>query len=243
MQKRLTEMLKKSFLLGSIVLSVLFCSESFGLQTKTIDDNGSANVTVSTTGLTRIAVQNDRIAHVRGVNGAYTYENDNDQGAVFIQPTPAYQKKQFILFISTEQGHNYVLHVTPSPVTADTIFLKPVGVINPQAKQWETSSPYTDVLTQLVNDMANHKSPEGYSVTPVSGKTQYLGNVATLRLQNVYSGAHLQGLIYSIRNRIEQPVTVTESEFYQAGDRAIAIENLTIPPKGTTWLYKVRSNG
>jgi len=238
--------IKKLILGGFVLFCSFFSLQAFALQTKVIHDNGSASILVSTSGLTRIAVWHDRISNVRGISGAYSVQNDNHQGAVFIQPSQAYQHKPFTLFIATEQGNNYVLHATPQPISADaseSILLKPVGVVNPLAKQWETASPYTQILTRLMDDMVKMKSPEGYSVTPVKGKTQYLGRIATVTLKTVYSGAHLQGLIYCIHNRLSQPIMITEHEFYQQGDRAIALASFTIAPKGKTQLYKVRSNG
>ncbi len=233
--------------LPKILLLVLGfgCSQtSMALQTKPIKENGMAWATVSIQGLTRIAVNNDRIAHVRGPAGIYSIQNDVNQGAVFIQPSPENAKKPFTIFVATELNHNYSLRLTPTDQVADTILLKPTDATNPLADHWEKSSSYTDAVTQLMTDMATHDSPEGYSVSFVSKiKPDFLGSMASFELKQIYLGAHLEGRIYCVTNRTSQTVTVKESEFYQCGDRAIALSCLTIPPHGSTWLYKVVNHG
>ena len=228
----------------ALLLLLGLTSSSFALQLRPILDNGTAKAYVSIQGETRIAVENDRILDVKGPDGAYVRTNDNTQGTVFIQPTVAFQKKPFTLFITTEQNHYYLLRIIPRDQNSDNILLQPAGVINPLAAHWEQSSPYTVALTQLLQDMVNRTSPEGYAVDPVrKTKKQYLGSVAVIKLTRIYSGAHLQGDIYCVKNRTGNDLHLTEREFYQPGDRAIALSNLVVAPGGQTWLYKVRNHG
>lgn len=230
----------------ALVLAVLasLAPVSFALQEKAVMNNGTANAFVAINGLTRIAVQNDRILNVRGPDGAYELKEDDSQGAIFIHPAQAYQKKPFSLFLATETNQNYVLHVTPQDKNADTILLKPLDAQNPEALHWETASPYTQAITHLMADMVNHQTPEGYAVNAMAkSKEQYLGDIAILTLVKVYQGAYLQGQVYRVTNRTAQTITLTEREFYQPSDRAIALTNLVIPPYGQTLLYKVVSHG
>lgn len=237
-------MFKKYLWMNVIALSCLYSPVLLALQVKPITDNGKAEAFAATQGITRIAVDQDRITNVRGPAGAYQMQNDNSQGAIFIQPTAAYQKKPFTLFIATEQNHNYVLRIIPRDQNADTILLQPQDAKNPQAAAWEQASPYTQSITQLMNAMANQATPEGYSRNNLIKSPQLpLGNLATIQLKQVYFGANLQGQIYQVTNKTQQTLYLNEREFYQVGDRAIALSNLVVPPKGQTYLYKVRSHG
>lgn len=231
----------KSFVL---VCGLLISTNSFALQIKPIKDNGTVSASISNQGLTRIAIENDRILNVRGLSGAYGIKTDNQQGAVFIQPTEAYQNKPFTLFIATEQNHNYVLRLTPYNQNADTILLKPQGVSNPVAAQWEKSSPYAESISHLMTEMVSRHTPDGYSVNPViKGKNYYIGAKAVIEPNFIYEGAYLEGRIYQITNRSSQTLQLTENQFYQSGDRAIALSSLIIMPHEKAWLYKVSSHG
>ncbi len=224
------------------VLSIALMQISFAAQEKPIKDNGTAQAYVSIKGLTRIAVLNDRIEDVRGPDGAYQIKADLNQGAVFIQPTPDFQKKPFTLFIATEQNHNYVLRLQPRDQNADTILLNPPDAQNPVAAHWETATPYTQIITQLMTDMVNQSLPEGYAVDDITkAKNQQVSPSINIKLINIYQGAYLQGLIYSVTNRTAQTITVSEPQFYQSGDRAIALSQHVIAPHSQIFLYKVRS--
>jgi len=59
----------------------------FALQSITIGDNQTKNVTISANELSRIFVKGDRVLNVRGVEGAYILTKDAVQGQIFIKPT------------------------------------------------------------------------------------------------------------------------------------------------------------
>lgn len=236
----------KDFLtqLSLIVIGMSIMTNAFALQEKTVKENGTVNAWVSIKGITRIAVDNDRIANLRGPQGAYTLQNDNVQGAVFIKPTPDYQTKPFTLFIATEGNHNYILRLTPQDKNADMILLKPMGVFNPSALAFEKSTSYLEALSALIKGMTNGAMPEGYTQNDIeNGKPQYLGNIAAIRLKTIYSGAHLAGYVYQVTNRTAGTLQLSEKEFYEGGDRAIALASLTLAPNAQTWLFKVKSHG
>lgn len=242
------------FLCFSLLFSVLGWSTSADAQVLRVVENATVKANIADTEMTRIAVDNDRIAVLRGIDGAYTYSNDNNSGAVFLKPSDAYQNRPFYLFINTEQNRNYVLQLKPTPkLSASVLILKSRGQALQTAERWETDSPYGDTLTKLMIDMANHQTPEGYEVIQVNDKktikiikkrkTNTALSQVRMRLKTVYSGAHLQGQIYEITNTSLLPVTWTEHLFYQPGDRAIALRDATVPAGGQTLLYKVNSHG
>ena len=230
--------------LSLIIIGMSIMTNAFALQEKTVKENGTVNALVSIKGITRIAVDNDRIANLRGPQSAYTIQNDNVQGAVFIQPINDYQTKPFTLFITTERNHNYILRLTPKDKNADMILLKPVGVFNPMALAFEKSTPYLEALSELINGMAKGDMPEGYARDViVNAKTHYLGDIASIKLKEIYSGAHLEGYVYQVTNRTAGTLQLSENEFYETGVRAISLATLTLAPKAQTLLYKVKSHG
>ena len=215
-----------------LVLSIALVQTCFAIQEKPIKDNGTAKAYVSIHGLTRIAVDNDRVQDVRGPEDAYQIKTDANQGAVFIQPTPVFQKRPFTIFLATEQGHDYMLRLMPRNQPANTILLKPQGVLNPAAVHWETTSPYTEAITELMKDMVNQTLPEGYAVDAIGkAKNQRVGDVNIKPIQ-----------IYQVTNCTAQTIILNEREFYQSGVRAIALTQQDIAPHGQIFLYRVSSD-
>lgn len=229
---------------GILLLLGATLPSAWATQLLRVKDNATFSASISALEPTFIAVEGDRIAVLRGVEGAYTYSNDTNQGAVFLKPTEAYQKSSFYVFVTTEQHHNYILLLKPSAaLRAGALILKPRVPKTAVTSRWEQDSPYEKTLTALLNSMRRGDSLEGYEIIAVnSKKAQKLGTQLQLRLKTIYAGAQLQGEIYEVANRTNNPVVLQERLFYRAGDRAIALRDFNVAPHNTTLLYKVTGN-
>lgn len=226
-----------------MLLPLLLSSASHSLQVKSAVNNATITAKISATDVTRIMVQGDRIQSVRGVKGAYTRENDNNSGEIYIQPTPFYQHHAFTLLMNTELGRHYTLLLNPMSVPSDTLMLVPRGVNETQAAKYENSSPYEMTITHLIRDMRVGSRPEGYAVKTVNDKKRYLyGNIAYIKLKTIYQGLNLRGEIWEVTNTEAHTITLSEREFYKVGTRAISLETMDVAPHGTTYLYRVVSH-
>ena len=226
------------------LISCLIISPIYAAHILRVNDNSTIRAIISAQEPTRISVAGDRIVSMRSVEGAYTYKNDNTQGAIFIKPTEAYQHKPFYIFITTEQSHNYVLLLTPTSASAGMLVLKPKAQPDLAVKSWESSPSYETTLMDLMRLMVNATGSEDYAVTPISKtKTLRWNKQLNLRLQTVYEGAQLRGEVYLITNRSRQPMLLKESLFYNPGDQAIALQSDQLPAQSQTLLYKVTRHG
>lgn len=189
-----------------------------------LPDNGTLKAAISATELTRIAVDQDRIQVVRGENGSYTLQNDTTQGAVFIQPVEDKKGQSFSIFITTEQGRNYLLLLTPQEKRANMLIIKPKIDKEKMAQDWEESFIPSEGVKQLIHHMAAHTIPPGYIV---------------LKKGHVYQGSHWMGKISQITNQIEEPIQLTEAQFYQPGVKALALLKKELSPGESTLLYQV----
>jgi type-F conjugative transfer system secretin TraK len=233
-----------------------------------VEDNSTVTANISALDATRIAVVGDRITLVRGTANAYTVSNDTVQGAVFIKPfhavpcekghqpaltqhsknkskaicplTPKFLSP-FYLFVSTEQGRNYLLHLTPQrQQSAELLVLKSVEIEKTAALAWEKSDHYSQTLIQLVAAILNHQAPNGYVETQLSQDFTF-GPPIHLHLSQRFTGAHLIADVYQVVNHAQHSVRLTESGFYQPGDRAIFLKRSTLAPQESTVLIKVRN--
>lgn len=226
-----------------MLLPLLISSSCYALQIKSAVNNETVIAKVSATDVTRILVQGDRIQSVRGLKGAYTRENDNNNGEIYIQPSPLYQNRAFTILINTEMGRHYTLLLNPMAVPSDTLMLVPKGVGHAVAARFENSSPYELTITHLVRAMTIGTMPEGYAVKQVNNKTNYLyGNIASLKLKTIYEGFNLRGEIWEVTNKQSYMITLNERDFYKSGTRAISLETINVAPHSKIYLYRVISN-
>ena len=224
----------------------LFAPSCFALQTIAIANNQTKNITVAANELSRIFVKDDRIQHVRGLDGAYLLTQDATLGQIFIKPAEAYRDKPFNLFITTEKGRNFNLIVKAEDSAGQDIELQPSSP-SPEAANWEQTAEYSQVLGTLITSMINGETPPGYSVVyPVKKNKaiKYSNKHASvnLLLQKKYLGKHLFGEVLLVQNKGKTQLKLTESTFYQPGVRAITLLNPVISTHGQTMLFRVMSN-
>jgi len=225
-----------------IILSLL-SAQTFALQLKSVVDNETTSAKISSVDVTRIFVQGDRIKSLKGIKGAYTRENDEKNGEVYIQPLPAYQHSAFTVLIETEKGRHFTLLLNPVAVPSESLMLVPKGVGSEQAARFETSEPYQLTLAHLIQAMTKNSVPEGYQVREVnSKKCAKLGNIAVFSLKTVYQGLNLRGEILELTNSKPYVITLNESSFYQPGTRAVSFASTSVKPHGKTYVYRISSH-
>ena len=223
-----------------ILTSLLLSSYVYATQIKGVVDNETVTAKISSLDITRIIVQGDRIRSLKGIRGAYTRENDENNGEVYLQPTSLYQNSAFTVLVETEKGRHFTLLLTPISVPGGTLMLIPKGVGREEAARFEQSSDYQTTLSHLVRAMSTGAMPEGYRVKEVDNKTLYhFGNLATLRLKTLYQGLHFQGQIYELTNTQSFPIRLDEKQFFKQGTRAISLETIEVAPHGKIRLIRV----
>lgn len=235
----MNQKLKLVLMVGAV--SFMCLKPLYALQEKMLLDNGEANAEVSTLGRTAIAVQNDRINDLRGESGLYTVTTDKVQGIFYVKVLPTVTHP-FTVFVATENGHHYVLHLHPTKRQPDVIAIHSSLNVDPKTVQWENETPYTTVLTTLIQAMVNQTTLEDYVTYRIQkAKIQSVGNQARVQLFALYNGAHLQGQIFQVTNSTQAPISLSESWFYREGDRAIALSEHHVLPHESVFLYKVVS--
>jgi type-F conjugative transfer system secretin TraK len=225
-----------------VLVSLWLASPVFALQIKNVVDNETTSAKISSLDVTRIFVEGDRIQSVKGVKGAYTRENDEKKGEIFIQPTSAYQDHAFTLLINTEQGRHFTLLLRPTASPSETLMLVPKGVGHARAAHFEQASSYDLTITHLMRDMKKGTLPEGYVMQAIEGKTTYqFGTKLQVKFKAIYQGLNLRGEILEVKNMQCIPVTLDERTFYKEGVRAISLESIQLPSCGKINLYRVTS--
>lgn len=228
------------FFTFSLVIFIICSQSALALQSKTIKDNQTVFVKISSKELTHIFVKNDHILSVRGIDGAYQITKDEVQGAIFIKPTPFYQNRAFNLFISTEEGHSYTLLLSPLDIPAENIELRSLSPSKKLAEHWEKNSPYSEIIISLMKAMENGDYPEGYAVIPMDKiKSKRLDSGLTMQLVTLYQGAKLQGEIWLVKNTCRRKNYAFPQYFYQDNVRAISVVNEEVNYNDSTYLFRI----
>jgi conjugal transfer pilus assembly protein TraK len=200
-----------------------------------------AVLVISDRELNRIFVANDRILAVRGIDGAYLLNKDENQGEIFIKPSAIYQARAFSIFVTTEQGHNYNLILVPVNIPARTIELKPLTG-SKQAERWERDGDYMEIIASLMTAMVNAKTPDGYALIVPHKEQVAVFDELKIVVTLVYSGKYLRGEVLSVTNESKHAVYLDERQFYHPNVRALALIEHNLEPKSKTLLYRVVSD-
>jgi len=222
-----------------IIIGCLISFNALGFQGLNLNPNESATAKISSSELSRIFVEGDRIKSIRGMENSYIFKSDNTKGEIYLKPTAAYQGRMFTVFINTESGRTFTLLLIPIDATSQTIMIKPPAIIK-KAEKWERLLPYENTLLNIVLAMFNETELDGFEVKNVIDvKPKYLGDIATLKLLTVYNGNHLTGEIFEVKNRKKTKIIITEKEFYKPNARAISLKDHVIEGEASTLLYVV----
>jgi type-F conjugative transfer system secretin TraK len=228
------------YLMITILLGLLGISHlALATQVKPVREFGQVSASVSLKGYTPISVKGDRISHLRGITGMYETYNDDNAGIVFIKPSENL-KDPFSITLTTENNQIYTLHLTPKDGLPDAIVLQPPSIKKTEPRQFEKATPYTQLLTGLMKAMRNHAPLEDFETLGVRAKPRRLPGLQ-LTLIAIYNGSELRGKVYVIKNCSPHWITLSETQFYSPGDRAIALSAFSLAPHQTAELYKVVS--
>lgn len=230
----------------SFIGLILYGSVAFGLQSKPAKDNETLLFKISANDFNKIFITNDHITSVKGKNDSYElkqFDGKFDQGIVYIKPTYYYQRQAFSVFINTEQGHSYTLFLTPLNIPSETIQITPITAAKNVAIKWETNSPYSQQMIQLMQSMVNDEQPDGYAVIDMGKvKPKRLSSGVTMQLLRVYRGGMVQGEVWKIKNTCKRDVHIHPREFYQEGIRAISLLDESLSACDETILYRIISH-
>ncbi len=111
-----------------------------------------------------------------------------------------------------------------------------------QARNWETDSPYVETLKALFKDLAQNKLPQGYSLSPLNGRSPLMPACAMAGLEvmpmQLVEGAEVTAIVARVTNISYQPVEINESACQSERLMGAAAWPLTqLAPGQSTELY------
>ena len=198
-------------------------------------DNEQIKARLSNKDINRLFVVNDKIQSINGPAGSYVAKND-PLGSAYIGVNT---EQGFTLFVSTVNGHQFSLLVTPVASSGKTVVLTPTTPSQAPAKH-EEAEGYQKTITSLINSMINSEPLQDYAYVPVKESKSYdFYGAAKIKPIGYYLGPNLIGSISIIKNTTKKPLSIKPSGFYTKGVRAVALSQQTLPAKTSGLLYQV----
>lgn len=227
----------KLLTLGGILVSA---SSVYALQTYPMADQQKTDVIFSKESFTRISVENDRIQQVFGADGLIEIQSDDEQGQLFLKPSPAFPGKPVSITIVTEGGITQDIRLLPRGVDAQSVLFKPEEIKEDKPIPVQSE---TDDLVRLMDGMVHgHFLPE-FDKKPLSDC--HRREIKGLEVQgvSVFEGEDLRGEIYTVKNVSDLPMTLTEETVSESQDKALLLVHKQLSPKQQTRLYVIRKGG
>ena len=143
------------------------------IQTLDATDHAELEAAVSATGVTRVALADDRIQRVIRSPGGFDIEHDAASGDLYLRPLDAPDPAPdgmaadplpVTLFLGTERGFTYRLTLVPDARPSAQVLIRNAAAARPDAQASAAPAPGARVaeLVRLVRAIARREVPPGY---------------------------------------------------------------------------------
>jgi len=196
--------------------------------------------------MNRITIVNDRIVNVFGDEGTFVVQTDEHTGQIFIKPTADNGDKPLSITLITENGITQDLTLTPSPLKASTLILKPQTHATENYKGADALIPgfSSRNATQQEQQIQIMKQAVLGELAVVETRITPSRKIAGFNLHYVKSyqaGSYLVG-VWLIKNNSKNFQELQEKTFFKNGDLALSLQKRLLSPNEKTYLYILGSN-
>ena len=161
-------------LVAACVAAALLPAPAAAIQTLDATDHAELEAAISATGVSRVALADDRIRRVIRSPGGFDVEHDAGSGDLYLRPpegtgpeADAGTVLPITLFLGTERGFTYRLTLTPDARPSAQVLIRNAAAAAGPAAQ-ATAGPARDArvaeLVRLVQAAARHEILPGYLV-------------------------------------------------------------------------------
>ena len=163
-------------LAAACLAAVLLPAPAAAIQTLEAADHAELEAAISATGVSRVALADDRIRRVIRSPGGFDVEHDAASGDLYLRPLEALDPRSdersgaalpITLFLGTERGFTYRLTLTPDARSSAQVLIRNAAAAAGPAAQ-ATAGPARDArvaeLVRLVQAAARHEILPGYLV-------------------------------------------------------------------------------
>jgi len=154
-----------------LVIAVLLPAPVAAIQTLDAADHAELEAAISATGVSRVALADDRIRRVIRSPGGFDVEHDAASGDLYLRPpegpeADAGTALPITLFLGTERGFTYRLTLTPDARPSAQVLIRNAAAADAvgRAAAGPTHDARVAELVRLVRAAARREIPPGYVV-------------------------------------------------------------------------------
>ena len=160
-------------LAAACLATVLLPVPAAAIQTLDAADHAELEAAISATGVSRVALADDRIRRVIRSPGGFDVEHDAASGDLYLRPPEGLGPDAdpgtalpITLFLGTERGFTYRLTLTPDARPSAQVLIRNAAASDAvgQAAAGPTHDARVAELVRLVRAAARRESPPGYVV-------------------------------------------------------------------------------
>lgn len=219
----------------------IFCLISLSVFAKEvfIADNGDTiSATISNKNLTRIEIEDQKI--IKDYSSAdVTKKITKPLGQIYLVPN---QAASFNLYIVSDSGNTYNLHLTPSKhATGDSILIKPApSKVKPGNQLVFNNQSYIRNINYLVQIMYLNQDADGnYNVTPENQQFETYDGLDSI-LYKTFTNGELIGQVILVKNVSKERLLLTEGQFFSDHTLAVSIENPELKVNEFTRIFIIK---
>lgn len=226
---------------ASLVLIMLAINAN-AIQVYNVKNGAEVSAKIYTSGLSRISLQDDRIAAIKGVAGEFLIDKNEEIGDIYIKPSSARSSDTINLFISSEKGNTYSLRLTVGSDHPETISLVSNDLIFDEPESMSTG--YSDRKADMI-EMIKRASAgadiKGYSTEIFKEPSRLkLKNDVVSIVEKIYTGREYRVEVLRIENNLKKTVSVKEKDLVNSNEvMAVSLETNVLPDGSFTKAYRV----
>lgn len=226
---------------GLPCLLALVCFDAFASQIKVASDGSEIAGKISIRDVNRISLIGDRVKSTRTSMWGYEFSNDTDSGDIYVKSLPDNIGDPLNAFIITEKGYTYKLLLTPSDVPSEQIFIRNPEISNDKAEGGLKVS-YEQEVIEIMKAMRSGSNLKGFKIITVRKRESLLDDLsATRRVE--YISSKYSGLVYEIRNKTKEAMTLSEGQFNRRGVKAVSLSSSSLKAgeRATVYIVEISS--
>lgn len=205
------------------------------LQALEVSDGGTAYAKISADDLTRLSINNGRIASWHAPKGKLVIQKNAKSGELYVRPLN--RAVPVSLFVTSDRGSTYAITMMPVEMPAESIIL--IEARRKTPSMIERAGTRDATIKDLMLAMAADRMPPDMEVRE-SSQTFSLWQGSRLTLMRSWLGASLMGERFDLTNTGTSPMRLLEQEFFKPGVLAISVEKHELAPSESTRIFVVR---
>lgn len=211
-------------------------------QTFDVKNGSEIRASVYKAGLSRIYLQDDRIAAVKAMAGEFQIDKNDEIGDIYLKPLASRSSDELDLFIQSEKGNTYSLRLMVNAEKPESIRLDANDLNEPSVNSFTSQTIDSQAqIIELIKIASQGYEIKGYSSEVFSepSRLNLKKNVVSI-LEKTYQGREYRIDVLRIENNTKERVSIHERDLAEGMSVvAVSLETRSLDESQSTKAYRV----